>query len=95
MKALMAFFNDVDTGIIVNRFSQDMMLIDGELPFSLLNYVLLVFMVFGQAILIVIATPYISVAFPIVLGLLYLIQRLYLKTSRQLRIIDLEAKSPL
>ena len=95
MEAPMAFFNDVDTGVTINRFSQDMQLIDGELPGSLMNFVVSVFIVAGQAMLIVAATPYILVAFPIVLGILYSIQRLYLKTSRQLRIIDLEAKSPL
>lgn len=33
MAAPMSFFSTVDTGVTVNRFSQDMQIIDGELPF--------------------------------------------------------------
>jgi len=33
----MSFFSTTDTGVTVNRFSQDLMLIDMELPISALN----------------------------------------------------------
>lgn len=33
----MAFFASTDTGVTLNRFSQDLMLIDMELPVSALN----------------------------------------------------------
>ena len=46
-------------------------------------------------ILIGVASVYAAIAFPICLLALYLIQRFYLRTSRQLRFLDLEAKSPL
>ena len=35
--APMSFFSTTDTGVTVNRFSQDLMLIDMELPISALN----------------------------------------------------------
>lgn len=35
----MSFFNTVDTGVTLNRFSQDITIIDSELPLSLLNTV--------------------------------------------------------
>ena len=38
---------------------------------------------------------YILAAVPFMLGLLYVLQVFYLSTSRQLRLLDLEAKSPL
>ena len=41
------------------------------------------------------SSPYIVVAYPFVVAVLYGIQRFYLRTSRQLRLLDLEAKSPL
>lgn len=46
-------------------------------------------------ILIGIASTYAAISFPIVLGVLYFIQKVYLRTSRQLRFLDLEAKAPL
>lgn len=35
--APMSFFSCTDTGVTINRFSQDLMLIDMELPISALN----------------------------------------------------------
>jgi ATP-binding cassette subfamily C (CFTR/MRP) protein 1 len=49
----------------------------------------------GQALLIATATRYIALSFPFLLAVFYYIQKYYLRTSRQLRFMDLEAKSPL
>jgi ABC-type multidrug transport system fused ATPase/permease subunit len=46
-------------------------------------------------ILIGFASVYAAISFPICLAALYFIQKFYLRTSRQLRFLDLEAKSPL
>ena len=46
-------------------------------------------------ILIGVASIYAAIAFPIILTALYFIQKVYLRTSRQLRHLDLETKSPL
>src|SRR5512140_1164350 len=45
-------------------------------------------------VLIGVGSVYAAVSFPIVLAVLYLIQKVYLRTSRQLRLMDLEAKAP-
>lgn len=115
----MSFFSTTDTGITINRFSQDLMLIDMELPLAALNtfasmttqrlllspclyymeandvcipaFVLCI----AQAILIGVASVYAAISFPIVLTAVFFIQKFYLRTSRQLRFLDLEAKSPL
>jgi ABC-type multidrug transport system fused ATPase/permease subunit len=42
-----------------------------------------------------IASKYAAISFPFVLLTVYLIQKVYLRTSRQLRFLDLEAKAPL
>jgi ATP-binding cassette subfamily C (CFTR/MRP) protein 1 len=110
--APMSFFASTDTGVTLNRFSQDLMLIDMELPVSALNtfaskspllhipyavnlrrpaFILCI----AQMILIAVAAPFATISFPVVGGSVYFIQRFYLRTSRQLRFLDLEAKSPL
>jgi ABC-type multidrug transport system fused ATPase/permease subunit len=38
---------------------------------------------------------YVAATLPLCIGIVYLIQKSYLRTSRQLRLLDIEAKSPL
>ncbi len=49
----------------------------------------------SQVILTCVASGYIAIVIPVLIGVLYLLQKFYLRTSRQIRLIDLEAKSPL
>ncbi|KAF2186291.1 canalicular multispecific organic anion transporter 1 [Zopfia rhizophila CBS 207.26] len=91
----MTFFSTIDTGVTLNRFSQDLQLIDMELPVAALNTFATFVLCLGQMALIAIASPFAATSFPVCLISLYLIQKFYLRTSRQLRFLDLEAKSPL
>lgn len=95
MAAPLHFFAKTDTGAITNLFSQDMTLIDGELPQALINTSLQVWAAVGVAAVVASSSPCIITAYPFVVAILYSIQRFYLRTSRQLRLPDLEAKSPL
>jgi ATP-binding cassette subfamily C (CFTR/MRP) protein 1 len=45
--------------------------------------------------ILVLATPPVGATIPLLAGVGYLIQRVYLRTSRQVRLMDLEAKAPL
>jgi ABC-type multidrug transport system fused ATPase/permease subunit len=49
----------------------------------------------AQVVIIGVSSVYAPISFPVVLVALYFIQKAYLRTSRQLRFLDLEAKSPL
>lgn len=49
----------------------------------------------AQMILIAVASPFAAISFPVIGISVYVIQKFYLHTSRQLRFLDLEAKSPL
>ncbi|KAE8154372.1 P-loop containing nucleoside triphosphate hydrolase protein [Aspergillus avenaceus] len=95
MEAPLRFFATTDTGIVVNLFSQDMTLIDNELPISVTNLSLDICNTLGMAAVIASSSPYIAIAYPILFMVLYCIQKFYLRTSRQLRLLDLEAKAPL
>ncbi|KAI4100224.1 MAG: hypothetical protein L6R37_005596 [Teloschistes peruensis] len=91
----MSFFATTDTGITINRFSQDLQLIDMDLPIAALNFFTAFMLCIAQIILIGVSSVYAAVSFPIWIVVLYFIQKFYLRTSRQLRFLDLEAKSPL
>lgn len=93
--APLAFFASTDNGSILNRFSQDMTLVDRSLPADFLktsnNFVQCLI----GAIFISVGAKYLAAFIPIAAFVIYLIQRFYLYTSRQLRQFDLETKSPL
>ncbi|KAL7621968.1 hypothetical protein AAE478_007469 [Parahypoxylon ruwenzoriense] len=93
--APLRFFTSTDQGVITNLFSQDLGLIDNELPSALLNTIFTVFVSIGQAAVIATSSPYLAISYPFLVCVLYGIQMFYLRTSRQLRLLDLEAKSPL
>ncbi|KAH8701351.1 P-loop containing nucleoside triphosphate hydrolase protein [Phaeosphaeriaceae sp. PMI808] len=95
LSAPMTFFATTDTGVTLNRFSQDLSLIDMELPVAALNTFATFVLCLAQLILIGVASSWASLSFPVILIALFFIQKFYLRTSRQLRFLDLEAKSPL
>lgn len=93
--AKMSFLSITDTGSILNRFSQDLQLIDMDLPVAAINVVATGFLCLAQIILVGVAASYAAISFPFLFVFLYCIQRVYLRTSRQLRLLDIEAKAPL
>ena len=94
MRAPQAFFASTDTGEILNRFSQDMTLVDHDLPVSTLVVAATLTETIAQIALIATGSTYMAVTIPFFVIGLYLLQKVYLRTSRQLRFMDLEAKSP-
>lgn len=95
VRAPLRFFTKTDNGIITNYFSQDMTLIDGELPMSLTNVGVGWFLTLCSAAVIATSSPYLAITYPFIGAVFFGIQKFYLRTSRQLRLLDLEAKSPL
>ena len=94
MRAPQSFFASTDTGETLNRFSQDMTLVDHDLPVSFLVVAVTLAEVIAQTALIATGSTYMAITIPFFLIGLYLLQKVYLRTSRQLRFMDLEAKSP-
>ena len=90
-----SFFHVTDMGTITNRFSGDMILIDGDLAMALLETLSSGLVATVQMIYIAVAGPYVAIAYPFLMLCLYYVQSFYLTTSRQLRLLDLEARSPL
>ncbi|KAM0343557.1 hypothetical protein ACHAPU_008452 [Fusarium lateritium] len=95
LRAPMSFFDSTAAGEIINRFSQDLQLIDTELPLDLLGTVTQVMIVIGMFGIIIYGSPWSGIAIPVVLVAVYLVQRTYLPTSRQLRRLEIASKAPL
>ncbi|KAG9850964.1 P-loop containing nucleoside triphosphate hydrolase protein, partial [Aureobasidium melanogenum] len=84
-----------ETGSIANRFSQDISIIDMQLGNALLNVMAGTTDVIAMASIIIVATPFIAATLPVLALVFWVIQNIYLRTGKQLRIMDLEAKAPL
>lgn len=95
MNAPLWFFTTVDSGVTLNRFSQDMTLVDQTLPIAFFEVTLDTLVALAAAALIASGAQYFSVVIPFCVVPLYFLQKYYLRTSRQMRHLDLEAKSPL
>ncbi|ETS82191.1 hypothetical protein PFICI_07193 [Pestalotiopsis fici W106-1] len=96
MEAPLSFFSNTDVGVTTNRFSQDMSVIDTELPYTLIDFALNITTVVMAAVLMCVFSGYFAATLPpIMLFCWGKFSKFYLKTSRQIRLLDLEAKSPL
>ncbi|KAF6821893.1 ABC multidrug transporter [Colletotrichum plurivorum] len=93
--APLRFFSKVDGGVTLNRFSQDMTLVDQTLPTAFFEVVLDTLVAIASTALVASGARHFAAAIPLCALSLYAVQKYYLLTSRQMRHLDLEAKSPL
>jgi hypothetical protein len=124
-RAPFLYFSTTEIGVILNRlvrphsrgysvltccrFSQDMQLVDRQLPGSLMsisnrmpspdslypgsNISIETFKLLVQTTLLFSTHKLMALSLPLCILAVYLIQRIYLRTSRQLRLLDLESQS--
>ncbi|QPC72817.1 hypothetical protein HYE68_003569 [Fusarium pseudograminearum] len=95
IRAPLSLFTTTDLGSITTRFSQDIGMIDNHLPLGLVVTLASFFGAIAKAGLLAASTPYIAATFPLLGAVYFYLQRAYLRTSRQLRLLDLEEKAPL
>ncbi|KAK0620994.1 P-loop containing nucleoside triphosphate hydrolase protein [Immersiella caudata] len=91
--APLLYFSTTDTGVILNRFSQDMQLVDRQLPPSILAISNQIFKLLVQTVLLFSAQKLMTLTLPLCVVTIYFVQKIYLRTSRQLRFLDLESQS--
>ncbi|KAK2051438.1 P-loop containing nucleoside triphosphate hydrolase protein, partial [Colletotrichum caudatum] len=93
ISAPLSYFSATHSGVILNRFSQDIQLVDKSLPPAILSISNQVFKLLVQIALLFSAQKIMATSLPLCMLAVYLIQRIYLRTSRQLRLLDLESQS--
>uniref|UniRef100_A0A093V2I6 Multidrug resistance-associated protein 1 n=1 Tax=Talaromyces marneffei PM1 TaxID=1077442 RepID=A0A093V2I6_TALMA len=76
-------------------FGQDINLVDKQLPPALANLNNQIFKLLMQLVLLLSVQPIMVVTVPSCFMSVYFIQKIYLRTSRQLRFLDLESRSQL
>ncbi|KAJ5186523.1 P-loop containing nucleoside triphosphate hydrolase protein [Penicillium cf. viridicatum] len=83
----------IQFSFLVSR--QDMTLVESDLPIGILITVSNLFSSIASAALIATGSKYMGISVPFLIISVYILQHFYLKTSRQLRLLDLESRSPL
>ncbi|RFU26545.1 hypothetical protein B7463_g9807, partial [Scytalidium lignicola] len=78
---------------IVTWFSQDIQLIDKQLPTALSNLSAQICKLLAQTIVLFITQKWLVLSFPACIAVVYIVQRVYLRTSRQLRFLELESRA--
>ncbi|PQE27280.1 hypothetical protein CJF32_00000248 [Rutstroemia sp. NJR-2017a WRK4] len=81
------------TALMISRFSQDIQLMDKQLPSALQTIVTQICKLFAQIILLFFAQKWLAVSLPACMLVVYIVQKVYLRTSRQLRFLELEARA--
>ncbi|KAI1426852.1 ABC transporter [Xylaria sp. FL1777] len=94
-RSSLRFLATTDVGRVLNLFSQDMNIMDTQLPRMMNNMCFSLSSAVGQAVVIALSSAWLALSYPLFLALLWVVQRVYLPTSKRLRLLDLEAKTPL
>ena len=95
LRAPLWFLTQTDTGSVLNRFSQDMSFVDQQIPMAFFETVLNTADTAAAAAIIASGAPYLGGVMGVSLVVVYYLQQFYLKTSKTLRHLDLQTKSPL
>lgn len=89
------FINETDSGTLLNRFSQDISLVTSKLALLVNQFVFLTFTTLVEIGMISAGSPYAVPIILFILMVLSIVRVFYLRSSRQLRRLELEASSSL
>ncbi|KYK61504.1 hypothetical protein DCS_02646 [Drechmeria coniospora] len=74
MAAPLSFFVDTNNGVTLNRLSQDMSLVDSEVPAAMVQALDSALLVIATAIVIAVSSKYTAISFPLLLAITYMLQ---------------------
>lgn len=93
LSAPLSFFSTTQSGTLLNHFTQDISLVDKTIAPSFSSFSTQIFKLIFQFLVLFAVQPLIILTLPICFAVIYIVQRVYLRTSRQIRIIELESRS--
>ncbi|RAH53760.1 hypothetical protein BO85DRAFT_428965, partial [Aspergillus piperis CBS 112811] len=95
LRAPLFWLSEANSGDILNRFNQDLELTDMTLPLAAINTTKALGACLLKMIILFVVAKYMSLTVPPLLIVCYCLQRYYLRTSRQVRLLSIETKAPL
>ncbi|KDN37670.1 P-loop containing nucleoside triphosphate hydrolase protein [Tilletiaria anomala UBC 951] len=93
--APLSFFQDHPAGRLLNRFSQDLFLIDWDWPVQASNFSSNLLTLLGSLALMTASAPFLAIIIAALVLLSVALRKLYIPSSRQLRRLEIASKSPL
>ncbi|KAF9434303.1 Multidrug resistance-associated protein 1 [Entomortierella beljakovae] len=91
----MSFFDTTPLGRVVNRFSSDVYAVDELTPWCFISFFQFAVSVLGTIVVIATTTPVFLAIVPPLFAAYFVIQSVYMRTSRTLKRIDSVSKSPI
>jgi ATP-binding cassette subfamily C (CFTR/MRP) protein 4 len=91
----MSFFQVNPHGRLLNRFSSDLSRMDELLPATLFDFLQCTFMIVGIIVLACILVPWILLVVPFIVAIFYILRKVYVTTSRQIKRWESITRSPL
>ncbi|KAI0430891.1 putative ABC transporter [Xylaria sp. FL1042] len=91
--APLSYFSQTENGSILNRFSQDIQIIDKQLPSALSTVIVQILKLLMQIIILCMAEKWLAGYLPVCVIVVYIVQKVYLRTSRQLRFLELQSQA--
>ena len=95
MRSPMTFFDTTPVGRIVNRFAKDIDVCDNTLPINLRQWLSTFTNFLGTVILIMTVIPFFAIVIIPTAILFFVIQNIYVNTSRQLKRLESTSRSPI
>ncbi|KAI3399955.1 hypothetical protein diail_5111 [Diaporthe ilicicola] len=91
--APLLYFSGTDSGTILSLFGQDIQLVDKELAPAFSSLTVQIFKLLFQACVLLLSQPLMALSLPYSAMVVYAVQKVYLRTSRQLRLLELESRA--
>ncbi|KAF9378719.1 hypothetical protein CPB97_009391 [Podila verticillata] len=95
MRTSIDFFHANPHGRVLNRFSKDMANCDELLPYVFYDTIQVALVLLGSVITVCIVNPWIIIAIPFILLSFVALRNLYMKSSRQVKRIESQERSPI
>ena len=95
LRSPLSFFDTTPQGRILNRFGKDVDVLDSTMPMIVRGWLSCLLAVTATFLIICYTTPIFMVPVSIVMCCYYLVQRVYVATSRQLKRLESVSKSPI
>lgn len=89
------FISKIKTGTLTNRYGMDMTLICRNLPAGIMRILHCGTCALIEIAIVLAGASYLAGTLPALVLALFCIQRVYLRTSRQVRLLEMEEKAPL